>query len=543
MKNLLSVLILLLFYPVAQAQISWTATFESHPLAQADTFYNGSDSAGMILSGKAIFRNNYNASWNAWDGVSVSNMTDTTTKGYGNQYSVISGSGVNYSNTYAVAHRQAIVVLEEQQVVKGMYVNNGTYTALSMRDGDQFAKKFGGDDGNDKDYLRIIATGYVGGNTTGTETFYLADYRDSDNSKDYIVTDWKHWNLERLGDVDSIRFNFESSDTGQHGINTPLYFCFDNFNSDSLRNTFEISDVDFDYQTAVDSFLNGSNHDGGFKYKTLLFENNYNKQWKSWTGWSISSMTDTVDATFNNQYSCISGGGMGKSKTYITGYSSASILFPYVPEAHLGWTASRAAYFGINNATYPYKVMQEGNGFAKKFGGTSGNDKDFLVVNVVATMHSGEKSDTLSHYLADFRFDDNSMDYIQKDWDFWDLSQIIVGQPVVRLDFWVEGSDTGQYGLNTPAYFCLDNLFPVFGSVNETKELDFTVFPNPSTGVLNVKTKGVINEIRILDLLGKTKRFKSISDNQIDISNLETGIYFIQVQTNEGLVTKQFIKQ
>ena len=278
MKKTLTLVAAALFSQFASAQIGWMATFESHPLIQLDTFYNGSDGAGSFKSGKAKFMNNYNPAWQSWDGISVSNMTDITTPGYGNQYSVMSGSGVNYSSNYAVAHKQATVVMQNQQMVKGMYVNNGVYPALSMLNGDQFAKKFGGDDGNDPDYLRIIATGHIG-TTTTSDVFYLADYRFLDNSKDYLIKDWTHWNLERLGDVDSIVFTMESSDTGQFGMNTPAYFCFDNFNSDSLTNSYVISDIDFDYNTDVDSFLNGSQFDGGFVQNTVLFANEFNKQW------------------------------------------------------------------------------------------------------------------------------------------------------------------------------------------------------------------------------------------------------------------------
>ena len=542
MKKTLTLFVATIFSQLASAQINWMATFESHSLMQLDTFYNGSDSAGSFNSGKATYINNYNPAWQSWDGVSVSNMKDTTTPGYGNQYSVISGSGVNYSSNYAVAHKQTTVVLHNQQVVKGMYVNNGTYPTLSMRDGDQFAKKFGGNDGNDPDFLRIIATGHIGNSTT-TDMFYLADYRFSDNSKDYLVKDWTHWNLERLGDVDSIVFTMESSDTGQFGMNTPAYFCFDNFNSDSLTNSYIISDIDFDYNTNVDSFLSGSQFDGGFVQNTVLFENKFNKQWGSWTGWSVSSMSDTVDATFNNQYSCISGSGFGKSKTYLTGYQRASMHFPYVSTVHFQPTAAREFKVGINNSTYGFKTMQDGNQFAKKFGGVSGSDKDYLVVKVVGVLYNGETTDTLSHYLADYRSDDNSKDYIQKDWSYWNLTDIMYNQAVVSLHFWVEGSDTGQFGLNTPAYFCMDNIFPMTGAVQHANEMDLTIFPNPTNEVINVMTSNDITRMTVFDITGETHSTHTQNSKSVNVSDLKTGIYFIEVRTTKGVSVKQFIKQ
>lgn len=541
MKNWFTLILCIVFGTNTMAQIGWWSTFESQTLTKSDTFWNGADLTKSFKSGMATFKNNYDTAWKVWDGFGVSNMTDTKTAGYTNQYSVISGSGANYTDQYAVISQQATVVLDKQQVVKGCYVNNATYPALSMKNGDGFAKKFGGVDGNDKDYFKIIATGHVGSTTT-SEVFYLADYRDDDNSKDYIITDWTHWNLERLGDADSIVFTLESSDTGQFGMNTPAFFCMDNFNADSLENTYRMTNLNFSYLTDVDSFENGSNNDGGFENNGAFFVNNYNKDWKSWTGWSLSSMTDTSTSDYTNQYSCIAGSGFS-GNTYLTGYSSTEILFPYVEKPHFEELASREFWVGANNSTCGYLSMRDGNGFAKKFGGVSGDDKDYLVLKASATLYSGEKSDTLSYYLADFRNDDNTKDYIQKDWAYWDISEIIANSPVVRLDFWIEGSDTGQYGLNTPAYFCMDNIFPLIGSVPYKNKKQLRIYPNPTNNVLHVKVDDEIQQITIYDLTGMTMSIWKDTVGGVDVSNLKSGIYFVEVLTNQGRITKQFIKE
>ena len=57
--------------------------------------------------------------------------------------------------------------------------------------------------------------------------FYLADYRFSDNSKDYIVKDWTFVDLSSLGAVTKLQFALSSSDTGQFGMNTPAYMAMD----------------------------------------------------------------------------------------------------------------------------------------------------------------------------------------------------------------------------------------------------------------------------------------------------------------------------
>ena len=60
----------------------------------------------------------------------------------------------------------------------------------------------------------------------------------------------------------------------------------------------------------------------------------------------------------------------------------------------------------------------------------------------------------IEFYLADFRFDDNSEDYIIDAWTAVDLSSL--GQ-VKTVEFSVSSSDTGDF-INTPTYFAIDNI-------------------------------------------------------------------------------------
>ncbi|MCK4822507.1 DUF4465 domain-containing protein, partial [bacterium] len=71
----------------------------------------------------------------------------------------------------------------------------------------------------------------------------------------------------------------------------------------------------------------------------------------------------------------------------------------------------------------------------------------------------------IDFYLADYRFTDNSLDYIVKGWTWLDLSGF--GNDVIGLQFALSSSDVGQWGMNTPAYFALDDVttVPIPGAV------------------------------------------------------------------------------
>ncbi len=202
----------------------------------AESYWNGSDMAGGFYSGPVWFENEF-TDWGwgfySWTGFGYSNMTDTVTEGYDNQYSCIAGSGAGSSVNYAVVYcndwTTAYMNFNTELLVNSVSVTNSTYSYLSMLIGDAFAKKFGGIDGTDPDWLMLSINGYdETGAATGTVEFYLADFRDVNPANDYIVSTWQTVDLSSLGYVKKISFNFYSSDVGDWGINTPTYFALDN---------------------------------------------------------------------------------------------------------------------------------------------------------------------------------------------------------------------------------------------------------------------------------------------------------------------------
>jgi hypothetical protein len=201
----------------------------------AKSYWNGSadSAAGGFSSGTAWFNNSYSIDYASWGGWSYSNMTDTTTPGYGNQYSAIAGtgqSGTNYGMAYVDTYTPTTpsLTLPHAMTLDRAYFTNTTYAYLSMLDGDDYAKEFGGADGSDPDWFLLTITGQDDqGHATGTVVFYLADFRFADNSRDYILNTWTPVDLSGLGAVKSLLFTLTSSDSGDWGMNTPAYFAMD----------------------------------------------------------------------------------------------------------------------------------------------------------------------------------------------------------------------------------------------------------------------------------------------------------------------------
>lgn len=228
---------LLIFSLVLNALKAQTvSTFENLTLSK-NTYWDGSKTTPdtLFTSGNAVFPNSYNPMFGGYwqSGWAYSNMQDSTTSGAANLHSAITAIGYNGSVNYAVGQNGAKIILSGTSlhgIVKGCYITNGTYATLSMEQGDAFAKKFGGNSGNDSDWFKLTVRKWYGGvKPNDSVEFYLADYRFSDNSEDYIVKSWKWLDLSGLGSADSLEFSLSSSDVGIYGMNTPPFFCIDNF--------------------------------------------------------------------------------------------------------------------------------------------------------------------------------------------------------------------------------------------------------------------------------------------------------------------------
>jgi hypothetical protein len=94
--------------------------------------------------------------------------------------------------------------------------------------------------------------------------------------------------------------------------------------------------------------------------------------------------------------------------------------------------------------------MQNGDSFAKVF---SYDDHDWFKLVIEGVDKNGNRTNTVEFYLADFRT--SSSPGIITEWTAVDLSSL---GKVAEIRFDLQSSNVGAYGMNTPAYFCFDNL-------------------------------------------------------------------------------------
>jgi len=98
------------------------------------------------------------------------------------------------------------------------------------------------------------------------------------------------------------------------------------------------------------------------------------------------------------------------------------------------------------------------------------------------------------------------------------------------------GTDVGlPYAGTAPDMGCFEYGFGI--DVVDLKTDDFTIYPNPSKGLLQIKSKTSMQDIKLLDVLGKIVMKKNLNGYKygfIDTTNLTRGTYFVLVTAKNG---------
>lgn len=76
---------------------------------------------------------------------------------------------------------------------------------------------------------------------------------------------------------------------------------------------------------------------------------------------------------------------------------------------------------------------------------------------------------------------------------------------------------------------------------NQQKSIKLS--PNPSKNIIKIQSEQFIKNIKVYDVLGKLLIEQNQPSKQLDISNLSSGLLFIQIETDEGVLVKKVIKE
>ena len=120
--------------------------------------------------------------------------------------------------------------------------------------------------------------------------------------------------------------------------------------------------------------------------------------------------------------------------------------------------------------------------------------------------------------------------------------------PTTNGTYWVTVTDQNGCVSNTISY----NVTWITTSINEIGIADLSIYPNPSEDLFNIEFSSLITQdlqIRIVNIIGEVV----ISDNlqqfigeytkEIYLYNNAKGIYFLEIETHDGVINKKLILQ
>ena len=289
-------------------------------------------------------------------------------------------------------------------------------------------------------------------------------------------------------------------------------------------------------QIEQDSFWDGSDLSGGFEIESVFFPNTYSSMFNFWLGgWALSNKIDSVTSGPDNRFASKPAGGFENSTNYVVGQQNAKIYFPpgALPQS-----------IQITNSTYAHNSMRDGDDFAKKFGGDTGDDPDFFKLTIFG-FENGNIADSVEFYLADYRFEDNNEDYIVDTWEEIDISSLGGDS----LQFHLSSTDEGDYGINTPTFFCMDQLEIDFVQSTANQQLpisDLKVFPNPANTYIHIDLENTQEgQLQIFDAIGRlvNTRMTNSTISKIDLQYLGVDLYNLFWTDGNEIKTAKFTKQ
>ena len=183
----------------------------------------------------------------------------------------------------------------------------------------------------------------------------------------------------------------------------------------------------------------------GFYSGSYYFNNGAMPGYNYWYGYSLSNETSTAYASLADQWHSAVGEGHNGSSNYCVAFPEGQFV-----EITNSVDGDNLLGVYVSNSAYSFNGMANGDGFARAF-----KQDDWFKLTAVGFDANNTETARVDFYLADYR-STNSLDhYILDTWQWMDLRPL---GKVAKVRFLLDGTDKGNYGLNTAAYFVMDDF-------------------------------------------------------------------------------------
>lgn len=126
-------------------------------------------------------------------------------------------------------------------------------------------------------------------------------------------------------------------------------------------------------------------------------------------------------------------------------------------------------------------------------------------------------------------------------WSNLSNSNSITVSPTVTSNYTVTGSTGNCSGISISTVV-VNSCTGIYDS-NYQSEFNFHFFPNPASNFLNVEVESR-SAIKVFDAIGKLIIIKEFQTgvNRMDLTELQNGVYYLQINQDGNVVTRKFIK-
>ena len=384
-----------------------------------------------------------------WDGFTFSKSTKTTYSTMSDQFNCVAGGGLAGEGTpfllgYApegwgpVSDCQAYFTDGKAWTAEEVYFCIGSWALENVLNGGAPARKFAAGDslviiveGLDKDYNVIEGKKVV---------FFLADYRSANEADWKVNNGWEKCDLKALGEVYGLVFTMKSSDSGNYGANTALYFALDGLKISRPADvaTFEnkegginVAKADTCWQGADEPVV-GNNvwKSGEFTFTTIKAD------WGGYQQFTVTNETANTSTGYLEPYRSAKGGAY-EGENFVVWND------PYTGANDITFDAQVVSGFFVNNTAYAVNSMLNGDDFAKRF-----EKDDWFKLTIKGSLNGVAVNNQVEVDLA------ADGKYINE-WTYVDLSSL--GE-IDAITFSMSSSDNSYGYMNTPAYFAMDNF-------------------------------------------------------------------------------------
>ena len=294
--------------------------------------------------------------------------------------------------------------------------------------------------------------------------------------------------------------------------------------------------TDANFLTAINTCLSTNPEDG------LCSDSEYG----SMPDWDVSSVTDMSNAfegknTFNGD---------------ISSWDTSSVTNMYAMFAEASSFNQDISGWDTSSVTTMYEMFTYASSFNQDISSwdvSSVTDMGYMFYYASSFNQdiSGWDTSSVTTMYEMFAYASS----FNQDISFWDVSS------VTNMRFMFNGASAFNQDISN---WCVTNILsepinfstnsqlsesntPDWGtcptaSVDDQNQLDISIYPNPTSDIVFIEGNYSQLKVVVYDILGKQVKNKPIT-NSIDISQLEKGVYILQLSDGAKVTTKRIIKK